>query len=116
MDTTIVNIALDHLRTRFDASVAQAQWVVTGYLPAHVAVIPVGGWISERFGARNAWLSAVGAFLVGSLLCGLASSLPALVAFRVVQGIGGGMVIPSGDPRPEGHVHRPAAASVATTA
>ncbi|MEU6742189.1 DHA2 family efflux MFS transporter permease subunit [Streptosporangium sandarakinum] len=94
LDTTIVNIALDHLRTRFGTPVALTQWVVTGYLLAYVAVIPVSGWMSERFGARNAWLSAVGAFAVGSLLCGLASSLPALIAFRVVQGIGGGMVIP----------------------
>ncbi|WP_165978142.1 DHA2 family efflux MFS transporter permease subunit [Actinomadura darangshiensis] len=94
LDTTIVNIALDRLSTRFGAPVAQAQWIVTGYLLAYVAVIPASGWISERFGARNAWLFAVGAFLAGSLLCGLAGSLPALVAFRVVQGIGGGMVIP----------------------
>jgi len=94
LDTTIVNIALDHLRTVFDASVAQTQWVATGYLLAFVSVIPVSGWLSERFGARNAWMSAVGAFLVGSLLCGLAGSLPALIAFRVLQGIGGGMVMP----------------------
>ncbi|MEU6726712.1 DHA2 family efflux MFS transporter permease subunit [Nonomuraea wenchangensis] len=94
LDTTIVNIALDHLATRFGAPIARTQWVVTGYLLAYVAVIPVSGWISERLGARNAWLLAVGAFLAGSLLCGLAGSLPALVAFRVVQGIGGGMVIP----------------------
>ncbi|MFJ9250666.1 MDR family MFS transporter [Streptomyces sp. NPDC101776] len=94
LDTTIVNIALDHLRTVFDASVAQTQWVSTGYLLAFVSVIPVSGWLSERFGARNAWMSAVGAFLAGSLLCGLAGSLPALIAFRVLQGIGGGMVMP----------------------
>ncbi|WP_329258998.1 multidrug efflux MFS transporter [Streptomyces sp. NBC_01478] len=94
LDTTIVNIALDHLRTVFDASVAQTQWVATGYLLAFVSVIPVSGWLSERFGARNAWMFAVGAFLVGSLLCGLAGSLPELIAFRVVQGIGGGMVMP----------------------
>ncbi|GCE00693.1 MDR family MFS transporter [Embleya hyalina] len=94
LDTTIVNIALDHLQGVFHASVARTQWVATGYLLAFVAVIPVSGWLSERFGVRNAWLFAVGAFLVGSALCGLADSLPQLIAFRVVQGIGGGMVMP----------------------
>ncbi|MFI6341287.1 MDR family MFS transporter [Streptomyces sp. NPDC050535] len=94
LDTTIVNIALDHLREVFDASVGQTQWVATGYLLAFVSVIPVSGWLSERFGARNAWMFAVSAFLVGSLLCGLAGSLPALIVFRVIQGIGGGMVMP----------------------
>ena len=94
LDTTIVNIALDHLRAVFHASVAQTQWVATAYLLSFVSVIPVSGWLSERFGARNAWMFAVGAFLVGSVLCGLAGSLPALIAFRVIQGIGGGMVMP----------------------
>ncbi|WP_432831366.1 MDR family MFS transporter [Dactylosporangium sp. CA-092794] len=94
LDTTIVNIALDHLHTTFHASVAQTQWVATAYLLAFVSVIPVSGWVSERFGARNAWLFVVGVFLAGSVLCGFATSLPALIAFRVLQGIGGGMVMP----------------------
>ncbi|WP_406147686.1 MDR family MFS transporter [Streptomyces sp. NBC_01012] len=94
LDTTIVNIALDHLQAVFHASVARTQWVATGYLLAFVSVIPVSGWLSERFGARNAWMFAVGAFLVGSVLCGLAGSLPTLIVFRVIQGIGGGMVMP----------------------
>lgn len=94
LDTTIVNIALDHLRTVFDVSVADTQWVITGYLLAFVAVIPVSGWASERFGARRTWMAAVATFMVGSLLCGLAGSLPALIGFRVLQGIGGGMVLP----------------------
>ncbi|MFE7120494.1 MDR family MFS transporter [Streptomyces sp. NPDC057654] len=94
LDTTIVNVALDHLRTTFDATVAQTQWIATGYLLAFVSVIPVSGWLSERFGARNAWLSAITVFLVGSALCAVADSLPQLVAFRVLQGIGGGLVMP----------------------
>ncbi|GAA3887924.1 DHA2 family efflux MFS transporter permease subunit [Leifsonia kafniensis] len=94
LDTTIVNIALDHLHTAFNASVADTQWVVTAYLLAYVAVIPISGWASERFGARRVWMFAVTAFLVGSLLCGLAWNLPALIGFRVLQGIGGGMVLP----------------------
>jgi EmrB/QacA subfamily drug resistance transporter len=94
LDTTIVNIALDHLSTVFHASVAQTQWVATAYLLAYVAVIPVSGWISERFGSRRAWMFAVALFLVGSVLCGLAPTLPWLIVFRVLQGIGGGMVLP----------------------
>ncbi|MEV4643137.1 MDR family MFS transporter [Actinoplanes sp. NPDC049548] len=94
LDTTIVNIALEHLRTVFHASVGDVQWLVTSYLLAYVAVIPVSGWVSERFGARNAWMFSVAVFLAGSILCGLATSLPALVAFRALQGIGGGMLMP----------------------
>lgn len=94
LDITIVNIALDSLQTAFGASVDQTQWVITGYLLAYVAVIPASGWASERFGARRVWMFAVAAFMIGSLLCGLAWSLPALIGFRVLQGIGGGIVLP----------------------
>jgi len=94
LDTTIVNIALDNLHTVFHASVIDTQWVVTGYLLAYVAVIPVSGWASERFGTRRVWMTAVALFAVGSLLCGLAWDLPSLIGFRVLQGIGGGMVLP----------------------
>ncbi|HWD63235.1 MAG TPA: MDR family MFS transporter [Humibacter sp.] len=94
LDTTIVNIALDHLHTSFHASVADTQWVVTGYLLAYVAVIPVTGWACERFGTRRVWMFAVALFMIGSLFCGFAWSLPSLILFRVLQGIGGGMVLP----------------------
>ncbi|MEU7939482.1 MDR family MFS transporter [Microbispora bryophytorum] len=94
LDTTIVNIALDHLHTSFHASIADTQWVVTAYLLAYVAVIPVSGWASERFGTRRVWMFSVAAFLLGSLLCGIAPSLGSLVGFRILQGIGGGMVMP----------------------
>ncbi|CAN5358767.1 MDR family MFS transporter [soil metagenome] len=94
LDTTIVNIALKHLQVVFAATVAQTQWVTTAYLLAYVAVIPVSGWASERFGARRMWMFAVGLFMIGSLACGFAVSLPELVAFRVLQGLGGGMILP----------------------
>ena len=94
LDTTIVNIALDTLHAVFHATVADTQWVVTGYLLAYVAVIPVSGWASERFGTRRVWMLALAVFMVGSLLCGVAWNLPALIGFRVLQGIGGGMVLP----------------------
>lgn len=94
MDTTIVNTALNRLHLELDASVADTQWVVTGYLLAFAAVIPVTGWISDRFGTRRVWMIAVAIFMVGSLLCGLSGSLPELIGSRVLQGIGGGMVMP----------------------
>lgn len=94
LDSTIVNIAIRHLSVDFAATVARTQWIATAYLLAFVAVIPVSGWASERFGARTTWLVAVGLFMIGSLLCGVAGSLPTLIAFRVLQGVGGGMVLP----------------------
>src|SRR4051812_39482098 len=90
LDTTIVNVALDSLRTVFGASVADMQWVSSGYLLALAGVIPLTGWAAERFGARAVWTTAVAAFLLGSVLCGLAWDLPSLIGFRVLQGIGGG--------------------------
>jgi EmrB/QacA subfamily drug resistance transporter len=94
LDTTIVNVALDHLHTVFHASVADTQWVASGYLLGLAGVIPLTGWASERFGSRTVWMFAVAAFLVGSVLCGFAWDLPSLISFRVLQGIGGGMVLP----------------------
>jgi EmrB/QacA subfamily drug resistance transporter len=94
LDTTIVTIAIDHLTTAFHATVAQVQWVSTAYLLAFVSVIPASGWAAERFGARRMWLIAIAVFLAASALCGLAWDLPALVVFRIVQGLGGGMVVP----------------------
>lgn len=94
LDTTIVNIALDHLRIAFDAPLADTQWVVTAYLLAYVGAIPISGWASDRFGSRRVWMAAVAAFMIGSLLCGLSWSLGSLVGFRILQGLGGGMVLP----------------------
>jgi EmrB/QacA subfamily drug resistance transporter len=94
LDTTIVNVALDHLHVVFHASVADTQWVSTGYLLALAGVIPLTGWASERFGSKQVWIFAVSLFLLGSILCGFAWSLPSLIAFRVLQGVGGGMILP----------------------
>jgi EmrB/QacA subfamily drug resistance transporter len=94
LDTTIVNVALDQLHTVFHASVADTQWVSSGYLLALAGVIPLTGWAVERFGARTVWMTALALFLAGSVLCGFAWSLPSLIGFRVLQGLGGGMVLP----------------------
>jgi EmrB/QacA subfamily drug resistance transporter len=96
LDTTIVNVALDDLSHDLDSSLDSIQWVVTGYMLALAAVIPVTGWAARRFGSRRLYLIALVAFTIGSALCGLAWSTGSLVAFRVLQGIGGGMLMPIG--------------------
>ncbi len=96
LDTTIVNVALDTLGRELHATLSSIQWVVTGYMLALAAVIPISGWASRRLGAKNVWLFSVLMFTLGSTLCGIATSPTELIAFRVLQGIGGGMIMPVG--------------------
>jgi EmrB/QacA subfamily drug resistance transporter len=96
LDTTIVNVALATLGRDLHSSVAQIQWVVTGYMLALAAVIPVTGWAARRFGGKRVYLVSLVLFVAGSVLCGLATSTNELIAFRVLQGIGGGMIQPIG--------------------
>ncbi|TMR06858.1 multidrug efflux MFS transporter [Actinomadura soli] len=96
LDSTIVSVAVSAFADRFSAPVADVQWVTTAYLLAVVTAIPASGWLADRFGGRRTWLVAVAAFLVASLLCGLAWSLPSLVVFRVLQGLAGGLLPPTG--------------------
>ena len=96
LDTTIVNIAIDRLGVVFDAPLTTIQWASTAYLLALAAVIPLTGWAVDRFGTRRVFMSAVAVFVAGSVLCGIAWSAGALIAFRVLQGLGGGMVMPVG--------------------
>lgn len=96
LDSTIVAVGLDTLADEFDASVTDVQWATTAYLLAVVTAVPASGWLADRFGGRNLWLGAVVVFLLGSLLCALAWSLPSLIVFRVLQGLGGGVLPPAG--------------------
>src|SRR5918911_56306 len=96
LDLTIVNVAIPTLGSDFATSVSTIQWVLTGYMLAFASVIPLTGWASERFGAKRVWLAALLVFIAGSLLAGAAWSIYALIAFRVVQGLGGGMIMPVG--------------------
>jgi len=96
LDTTIVNVALDTLGRELHSSIANIQWVVTGYLLSLAAVIPVTGWAARRFGPKPVYLVSLILFTAGSALCGLASSANELIAFRVLQGVGGGMILPIG--------------------
>jgi EmrB/QacA subfamily drug resistance transporter len=96
MDATVVNVALPTLSRYFSVPVASVSGVVTAYLVTLAVVMPVSGWVGDRFGARSVLLGSVGLFTAASALCGVATSLPELVAFRAVQGIGGGLLIPVG--------------------
>jgi len=96
LDTTIVVVALHDLQQAFGASLATIQWVTTGYLLALALVIPLSGWAVDRFGARRSWLVALTLFIFGSALCGLAWSAESLIIFRLLQGLGGGMIMPIG--------------------
>src|SRR5690242_10683564 len=96
LDTTIVNVALQTLRTDLGASLATIQWVSTGYLLALATVIPLTGWAAERFGPRRVWMTVVSGFVVTSALCGAAWNVESLIAFRVLQGFAGGMIMPIG--------------------
>ncbi|MHC0429130.1 MDR family MFS transporter [Streptomyces sp. O3] len=96
IDATIVSVGIDTLAGEFGASVAEIQWVSTAYLLAVVAALPASGWLADRYGGRRTWLAAVGVFLLGSLLCALAWSVTSLVVFRVVQGLGGGLLPATG--------------------
>ncbi|HLJ02402.1 MAG TPA: DHA2 family efflux MFS transporter permease subunit [Solirubrobacteraceae bacterium] len=96
LDTTIVNVALATLSHKLHSPIAEIQWVVTGYMLALAAVIPVTGWAANRFGARRIYMISLALFVLGSALCGLANSTEELVIFRVLQGVGGGMILPIG--------------------
>jgi EmrB/QacA subfamily drug resistance transporter len=96
LDTTIVAVALATLGRDFHVSVTTIQWVATGYLLALAMVTPAAGWAVDRFGAKRIWMTSTALFVLGSSLCGLAWSANSLIAFRVLQGIGGGLLLPVG--------------------
>src|ERR1700749_1731951 len=96
LDTTIVNVALNTLSTDLHTPLDNIQWVVTGYMLALAAVIPVTGWAAARFGARRLYVISLILFTAGSALCGLSWSASSLIGARVLQGLGGGMIMPIG--------------------
>nr|WCI13838.1 LaxT [Streptomyces setonensis] len=94
LDTTIVSVGLGAMGRGLDAPLSTIQWVTTSYLLAFSMVIPLVGWSVERFGARRMWLTSLTVFVIGSALCALAWSAGSLIAFRALQGLGGGMLLP----------------------
>ncbi|MPZ22670.1 MAG: DHA2 family efflux MFS transporter permease subunit [Dehalococcoidia bacterium] len=96
LDTTIVNVALPTLKEEFDVSTTGIQWVVTSYLLALAIFIPVSGWAGDRLGTKRVYVISLATFTGASLLCGLAWNIESMIGFRVLQGIGGGMIAPTG--------------------
>jgi EmrB/QacA subfamily drug resistance transporter len=96
LDATIVSVAIATLSRDFGSPLSTIQWVITGYVLALTAVIPLTGWAADRFGGKRLWMFSVALFVGGSVLCGLAWSAGSLIFFRVLQGLGGGMVAPAG--------------------
>lgn len=96
LDVTVVSVALPTFMNEFDATYAQVAWTMTGYTLALATVIPLTGWAADRFGTKRLFLLALALFTLGSVLCTLADSISTLVLFRVLQGLGGGMLMPLG--------------------
>lgn len=96
LDVTVVSVALPTFQAEFGANYATVAWTMTGYTLALATVIPLTGWAADRFGTKRLYLLAVALFIVGSLLCGLAWDVGSLITFRVLQGLGGGMLMPLG--------------------
>ncbi|PFH92713.1 MDR family MFS transporter [Bacillus sp. AFS088145] len=96
LDSTVVNVALPGITEYFKSDLTKMQWTITGYTLALSAVIPLAGWMSDRFGAKKIFLLTILFFTIGSVLCSVAQTPEQLILFRVIQGIGGGMVAPIG--------------------
>jgi len=96
LDITVVSVALPTFQSEFDATYAEVAWTMTGYTLALATVIPLSGWAADRFGTKRLYMLAILLFTLGSALCATADSITQLIAFRVLQGLGGGMLMPLG--------------------
>jgi EmrB/QacA subfamily drug resistance transporter len=96
LDTTVVNVAINTLAAKFHTTLPTIQWVATGYTLALATVIPLTGWIADRFGTKRLYMISIALFVIGSSLSGLAWSSTSIIVFRVLQGLGGGMIMPAG--------------------
>jgi EmrB/QacA subfamily drug resistance transporter len=96
LSSTVVNVAVPDLEKTFHAPITDVQWILTAYLLGLAAVIPISGYVSDRFGTKRVYLVTLVAFTIASGLCGLAWNLQSEIAFRVIQGLAGGMVMPVG--------------------
>ena len=95
LDTSVANVALPHIAGNLSSTVDEATWVLTSYLVANAVVLPMGGYLSGLFGRKRFYMTCVALFTVSSMLCGLAPSLPWLIFFRIMQGLGGGALQPT---------------------
>jgi DHA2 family multidrug resistance protein len=95
LDISIVNVGLSDIRASFGTPLDQIAWVSTGYAMANITVIPMSGWLQRRFGIRRYFTASILIFTLASMLCGVSWNLPSLVVFRILQGLGGGAIIPT---------------------
>lgn len=95
VDTSAVNVSLPYMAGNLSVSVNEATWVLTSYLVSNAVVLPTAGWLANYLGRKRLLMIAVGVFTLSSVLCGLATSLPLLVFFRILQGAGGGSLQPT---------------------
>src|ERR1700710_2080683 len=96
LDITVVSVALPTFQTVFNTSYANVAWTMTGYTLALATVIPLSGWAADRFGTKRMYMTALVLFVLGSALCSTAWNIGSLITFRVLQGLGGGMLMPVG--------------------
>ena len=96
IDGTMVNVALPTMAKDFGVPTTDIEWIAVGYLLTYAAVIPAAGWLGDRFGTKRVFTTALIAFVVTSLACGLSRNLDQLIVFRVLQGVGAGLVTPVG--------------------
>ncbi|MDV7245065.1 MULTISPECIES: DHA2 family efflux MFS transporter permease subunit [Rhodococcus] len=96
LDVTVVSVALPTFATEFDSTYATVAWTMTGYTLALATVIPLTGWAADRFGTKRLYMTALILFVLGSVLCSFALDITTLIGFRVLQGLGGGMLMPLG--------------------
>ena len=94
LDTTIVNVALPHMAGELSASTDQISWVLTSYIVAASIVMPMTGYLTDRLGRRRYLLISIAGFVIASALCGIATSLPEIVLFRLLQGVFGASLVP----------------------
>jgi DHA2 family multidrug resistance protein len=94
VDTSVVNVSLDHIRGSLSAGLDESTWTITSYLVSNAIIIPMTGWLSRLFGRKRYLIFSISVFTLGSLLCGSAWNLQSLVLFRILQGVGGGALQP----------------------
>ncbi|MGH8880893.1 MAG: MFS transporter, partial [Stackebrandtia sp.] len=96
LDVTVVSVGLRTFQDTFSTDYSTVAWTMTGYTLALATVIPITGWAADRFGTKRLYLLALVLFVAGSVLCSTAGSIEALITYRVLQGLGGGMLMPLG--------------------
>src|SRR5689334_16690837 len=95
LDTSIANVALRHIAGSLAASIDESTWVITTYLVASAIIVPVSGWLMSVVGRKRFYMLCVAAFTASSFFCGVSTSLPMLIFFRIIQALGGGGMVPA---------------------